>query len=235
MLQPFAAVLAGLMLVGTVAAQTLVVRADHWMPLNGMPDAPRPGFAIEILHHIFGAHDIRVDYQLDSWTRSVRQARNGDIDCVVGAYRGEAPDLMYPQQPLGYDETAFYVLSEDAWRYQGVESLEGQRLGVIDGYNYGTPLDEWLATPEGERAAQAIHGREPLKRNLRMLLAGRLDVIVESPFVMQALLRDLGLSEVVRSGMKGQAVRLSSQTVRGGQPFTPLARRRGGLRGCGSG
>ena len=187
----------GLFFFTAAGAQTLSIRADQWMPMNGDPGAPRPGFAIEILHAIFRPMGIRIDYQLDSWSRSVRLARNGDIDCIVGVYRGEAPDLLFPQQPLAFDETAFYVAAGSDWRYQGVDSLSGERVGVIDGYSYGDVVDDWLASDAGQASVAVVYGLQPLRRNLRKLLAGRLDVIIESPFVMEAMIRELRLSGAI--------------------------------------
>ena len=98
---------------------------------------------------------------------------------------------------MGYDETAFYVVADSDWRYTGVASLNGHRVGVIDGYNYGGVVDQWLASEAGQASAATVHGLQPLERNLRKLLAGRLDVVIESPFVMEAMIRELNLSAAV--------------------------------------
>lgn len=193
-----------LLFCGPVCAETLSIRADSRFPLNGEPGSERPGFAVEVLERIFSPHDIELDYQLADWSRSLEMVRDGQADCVVGAYKSESPGLAYPKTPLAWDTTAFYVPSESSWQYRGPASIEGLNLGVIAGYGYGEALDAWLAEHQGDGNVEFMHGRQPLRRNLMKLLNGRLDVVVESPFVMESLLRRMDLGDRVReAGTEG--------------------------------
>lgn len=177
-------------------ADTLRLRADHWYPFNAAPGDARPGFTIEVLEQIFSAHDTVLDYQLTSWSRALEQAHSGEADCVVGAYRDEAPGLLFPRQHFAVDVPTFYVLADDAWQYQGEASLAGKLVGVIADYSYGAVFDAWMrAHPQQVNVAS---GNRPLLNNVRMLLAGRVDVLVESPVVMSALMAGQGLAGVLR-------------------------------------
>lgn len=179
-------------------AESLSVRADYWYPFNGAPDSERPGFAIDILRHIFVSRGIRLDYQLEDWSHSLQMVRAGRIHCVVGAYKAEAPQLRYPQTPLAWDIAAFYVLADSDWQYRGAESLKDVRLGLVAGYGYGELLDDYIERHRGDDRLHFMHGREPLERNLKKLMRGRVDVLVASPFVMNSLLGRMGLREKVR-------------------------------------
>jgi polar amino acid transport system substrate-binding protein len=174
--------------------RTLSVRADQWYPLNGDPDSDRPGFAVEILRRIYSEAGIKLDYRLADWSRSLEMAEQGRIDCVIGVYRSEAPALAYPRTPLAWDVAALYVASGSDWHYQGLSSLEAVSLGVIADYGYGVPLDDYIAENRGSERVQFMHGRQPLRRNLKKLISGRVDVLVESPFVMESLLRRMNLT-----------------------------------------
>jgi len=177
-------------------ADTLRLRADHWYPFNATPGDARPGFAIEVLEQIFQAHDIALDYQLTSWSRALEQAHGGEADCVVGAYRDEAPGLLFPRQHFAVDVPTFYVLAEDPWQYRDEASLAGKLVGVIADYSYGAVFDAWMqAHPQQVNVAS---GDRPLLNNVRMLLAGRVDVLVETPVVMDALLAEHGLNDALR-------------------------------------
>lgn len=171
-------------------AQTLTVRADYWYPVNGEPDAEKPGFAIEILRAIFEPVGIAVDYRLSSWSRSLEMAHTGQIDCVVGAYAGDAPDLLYPAIAMAIDDTAMYVVAGNDWRYHGLSSLDDLIIGAIADYSYGEQMDSYLASRQGDQRLQYLHGKHPLQRNVQKLLAGRIDVVIESPLVMEAMLRE---------------------------------------------
>lgn len=177
-------------------AETLRLRADLWYPFNAAPGDARPGFTIEVLEQIFSAHGIALDYQLAPWSRALELVHGGEADCVVGAYREEAPDLLYPRQYFAVDVPTFYVLAGDPWRYQGKASLDGKLVGVVDDYSYGEKFDTWMkAHPHQVNVA---YGDRPLLNNVRMLLAGRVNVVVETPAVMKALLSEHGLEDQLR-------------------------------------
>lgn len=173
----------------------LRVRADEWFPINGDPHAALPGFSIEVLREIFMPEHIDVDYQLMGWARSLDLTYSGDVDCVVGSYKSEGRGLLFPKYPLSYDTAAFYVLADNAWRYKGPASLDGTTVAVIADYSYGAEVDNWLAIRPPN--VHISHGREPLQRNLQMLLAGRVETLVASPLVMMHVLEQVGATNLV--------------------------------------
>ena len=186
-----------------IALERVSVRADEWFPVNGEPYADQPGFAIELLRQIFEPLEIEVDYRLLDWQRALELASTGGTDCVVGAYHSEAPLLQFPRMPLAYDQSAFYVATESDWHYQGLDSLNDRSIAVIGEYDYGAELDQWIA--QRPPNLHIAHGHDPLRRNLRMLLADRVDALVESVLVMDAMLAEQGLTgRVKRAGLIGE-------------------------------
>ena len=175
------------------------LRADNWYPINGDPAAPRPGFAIEVLHEIWGAAGYRIDYALKSWSTSLAQARAGEIDCVVGAYIADAPDLLFPDEYLIVDQLRFYVRYDTEWEYTGPGSLGSDqlRLAIIDAYAYGEPVDGWVAGARPEQLL--IHdGNEALDENLRAVITGDATALVDSVLVMSARLENAEIAQRIR-------------------------------------
>lgn len=196
-------VIAALVAAPVVFAETIRLRADSWFPVNGDPAAARPGYGIEVLSRVWSRYTL--DYQLMPWARSLDAVRAGDADCVIGAFPSDAPDLLYPRQPLGKDGVGVYVLQADSWVYDGVESLQRRNVAVISEYSYGDELDKWLGDPRNAIRVQMAHGAEALEGNIRKLLAGRVDVLLESPMIMNNALRRLNLDRLVRLAGEGQA------------------------------
>lgn len=186
--------LTALCLVVSVPADEISVRADEWYPVNGVPEAPRPGFAIELLSRIWADSGYSLDYRLAPWQQSIDQTRRGEVDCIVGAYRGDAPDLLFPEQHLIVDQVTFFVRDGEPWRYQGLASLEQTTVAVIEGYAYGEPLDSWLAGHQGDPELLVASDNNALEDNIRALLEGRVDVLVESTLVMSAKLEEMNLT-----------------------------------------
>ncbi|HEY9032386.1 MAG TPA: transporter substrate-binding domain-containing protein [Pseudomonadales bacterium] len=182
-------------LVVPVMADTVSLRADPWYPYNGQPDALQPGYMIEIARQIFAEQGLALDYRLLNWERSLAGVREGTIDCVVGAYKSDAPDLLFPEHSFGLDTIGFFAAGAASdWRYEDMRSLYNKRIGVIASYSYGSEIDRFVADNADSHWVHTARGNQPLQRNIQMLLAGRLDLLIESVVVMQATLAAMGLS-----------------------------------------
>jgi polar amino acid transport system substrate-binding protein len=171
----------------------LTIRADVWFPINGLPNSDKPGYMIEIASTIMKNHGREVDYRTMPWERSLDQVRKGNFDCVVGAYKEDAPDFLFPEQPWGRIETLFYAKSDSTWRYEGIESLKSITLGTIGGYAYSEEFDAYIEQNKSSSKVQVINANNALEQNIKKLLAGRIDALVESDLVLEAKLQEMGL------------------------------------------
>lgn len=172
-------------------AETVVIRADHWFPMNGKPGDANPGFMIEIAKRTLAQGGHSVDYDLMPWERALHSAENGTIDCVVGAYKSDAPNLLFPENSQGLDATGTFVKKGSSWRYSDLDGLKSVQIGAIAGYSYGDDLDAFIE--QNPQKVQLLSGDTALEQNIRKLLGGRIDVILESPAVFSAKLKELNL------------------------------------------
>ena len=164
--------------------------------MNGDPTSEKPGYMIELAKAILEPQGITVDYQLKPWSRSIQETRIGKSDCVVGAYKVSVPDFIFPKQHWGLDQTLFYTLANDNWRYLGdVRALDKRKMGVISDYSYGKKLDEIFIKIN----AQSAKGDNALETNIKKILTGRSDTMIESHDVMVAKLMEMQLSDKIIS------------------------------------
>lgn len=185
---------------GFATAATITVRADSWPPYNDEPNSEHPGYMIEIAEAIFAAHGHDIDYQLMPWARSLDAVQKGTYDAVVGTDPAESPELIFPNEPFGVNQNGFFVKKGSAWKYSGIESIKQIRLGVVDGYGYYEDLDTYIEDYKGNKLFAAT-GDDALSKLLKMLKAGRLDVVIENVNVMTQVLKDVNLSgEIVNAG-----------------------------------
>jgi polar amino acid transport system substrate-binding protein len=92
-----------LVLVGflsTVQADDLVVAADSWCPFTCPPQYGMNGINVEILAEIYGAVGTRVGYRNLGWSEALSKVRTGEFGAVVGAIKGDAPDFIFPEEPI---------------------------------------------------------------------------------------------------------------------------------------
>ena len=181
-------------------ASTLTVRADNWPPYNGDPTAAKPGYMIEVLKEIFEPQGITIDYQLMPWTRALHDVNTGKFDAVVGTDAEESPEMILPEENFGLLSNAMYIRKNTAWRYKGVSSLEGMRLGVIDGYSYGPVVDAYIEQNRNSGKVFVVNGDDALPKLIKMLQAGRIDVVVEDANVMMYTLGSLSATNIVAAG-----------------------------------
>ncbi|MGE8497631.1 MAG: substrate-binding periplasmic protein [Pseudomonas sp.] len=174
-------------------AETLVIAADIWCPINCAEDAERRGIFVELAEQIFGEHGISVEYRAINWARALHETRSGRIDAVVGAGVSDAPDFLFGNEPTGISHSCFYARPEQAWRYQGLGSLGAVTLGAINGYAYGEEIDRYIrADDPGQQRVQLVSGDHALAINVDKVLLGRIDVTLENTWVMGAFLSQAG-------------------------------------------
>jgi polar amino acid transport system substrate-binding protein len=115
----------------------------------------------------------------------------------VGAYKEDAPDLSYPEEAQAIDDTAFWSRPGKQWTFDQKHLLT-TKIAVIGGYHYdGGILDAHIDANQSGGLVHAAKGNDALEKNIKMLLAGRVDIVVESPSVMSAKLKHLGKADQV--------------------------------------
>lgn len=185
------------------AAQSISVRADQWMPVNGRPgDSGAEGLYIDILRAVGQTHGTTVDYQLQGWEDAVKGAQAGRTDCVVGATREDAPGLRFAARPWLVGHTAWYRGADrEEIQAATIADLANFKLGVIGGYAYGDDVDTLLNAQPAERLESVTSSRDPLNALIMRLVTGRIDLALETDFVMQAKLRQMQLADrIVQAG-----------------------------------
>lgn len=191
--------------VNSALADTVSIRADSWFPMNGEPNSDAPGYMIELATKIFSEAGHTVDYRTMPWERALLTVREGQFDCVVGAYKEDAPDFVFPTESWGLDQPTFYVNKETQWTYDGIASLDNITLGVIGGYSYSEALDTYVSA-NAKGNISTVKGDGALEKNIKKMLAGRISATIESNLVMDAQLKKTGnTDDIVKAGKLGDS------------------------------
>lgn len=166
-------------------AADIIIAADQWCPYNCDPASERPGIMVEVARRAWEPAGHKVVYRVMPWARALAEADAGAISGAIGAYPEEARTLIYPATPLAMSRNVLAVRADDPWQWRSVTSLEAIALGTIKNYSYGPVLNDYIeANGANPARIQPITGDEPLKVNLRKLLAGRIGATVEDANVL---------------------------------------------------
>ncbi len=176
---------AAIAMVGTARADEITLAADVWCPYNCTPGSERPGYMVEIAARAFGPAGHKLIYKTMPWARALSDAEAGKITGVFGASPEEAPGLLYPKQPLAQSRNMLAVRAGDSFVWASPKSLEPFALGIMLDYSYGPLLDPYIkANLKNPNRIQVLGGDEPLKGNLRKLLAGRIGATIDDANVL---------------------------------------------------
>ncbi|MFT6735700.1 MAG: polar amino acid transport system substrate-binding protein, partial [Polaribacter sp.] len=133
------------------------------------------------------------------WARAIIEGEKGYVDAVVGAFKDDAPSFIYPKEELGLISNSFFTTNNMNWLYLGTNSLNSIRLGVIKGYDYGKLLSQYIQRNTNNSRLVVLTGeKDVLSRAVNMLLADRIDVLVESDIIFWYRVNQLGLSEQMK-------------------------------------
>ena len=170
--------------------------ADEWCPYNCAPNTDTPGFMIEIARYAFERLGYTIRYEKVPWARAIYETREGRYDGIVGAGREETPDFIFPEHELGRAVHVFYVRQGTAWKYSGLASLEQISLGVIRDYSYGNLYETYIEPNKADgKRIQMVSGATGLMQNIKKLLAGRIDALIEDRAVFRHYLHQANIPD----------------------------------------
>lgn len=149
----------------------------YWCPFSCTAGSSREGFTVEIIRWIFAQHAIPVRLVNENYSRALSDVRSGRYTASPSTLKDEAPDFVFPDEAISFNRFCFYTRTNDDWRYGGVPSLAGRRIGIIQGYAYGAALDAYIRQ-HGE-AFQVLAGNELTTRLIQQLILKRIDTFVE--------------------------------------------------------
>jgi len=175
--------------------KTLSVVADSWCPYNCDPTSKYAGYIVEILHAVFEPAGYQIKYNKTPWTRAIQGTRNGKYDIIIGAYRSDAPDFIFPKNPVGASQNVMARRKNDPWTYRGVGSLKDQAIAIVDGYSFGEELDVYLNN--SDHNVIKLHGEDALRRALNMIRGATLHGVLDDANVLSYKIVDQGLEAVI--------------------------------------
>ncbi|WP_342118982.1 substrate-binding periplasmic protein [Pseudoduganella sp. OTU4001] len=169
------------------AEQTVRLASDAWCPfVCASGEHLAGGYLVDAAAAALASQGLQATPVLMPLNRAMRETVVGRID---GVYAPAIDARLRLSTPLAYSRACFYTLSDSKWRYRGMASLAGQQVAIIDDYGYdGGPMDEYISKYRKQPARLKLaFGQTAGTSNLRMLLYGRVPVVLEHEAVMAQL------------------------------------------------
>ena len=166
-----------------VQEKTLKLASTEWCPFICNSES-RPGVIVEYLRELLARENITLEVDLLPWSRAILQARNGKYHGLLTSTAQEAPDFMFPHLPTGKYQMCFFSVNPREFVYVNRASLRHIRLGVVQNYGYGEPIDSVIKSPRPAELIFEVASATPLKQLIKMANVGRIDMLIEDKLVM---------------------------------------------------
>jgi polar amino acid transport system substrate-binding protein len=171
--------------IGPVLAETIKARSDRWCPYNCEPQSSKPGIFVEQLQIIFKKAGIVIDYAVLPWAQSVADVRSGRFDAAIGVAGPDAKGMIHTLIPQDITNTCAFGLNNSKISIHKATDLKKLKsIGVVKDYSYGDFTDKMLTSPDLKEKVSAMATDEALNINIRRLLDGKIEALLEDSNVM---------------------------------------------------
>lgn len=177
----------------TVEADTITLRADSWCPYNCQPGSDFEGYLIEVVREVFAKKGHTVDYQLLNWAQSIKETKEGKFNGIVGAYKEDAPDFIFPRITFTTSTQKIFTLPKSKWSFTGIKSLAGQKIGVVKNYSYDEATDAFIKNKNP--AFVVLSGDDVQEKMISLLQKKQLTAIYEDPTVIAYSMKKMKVAQ----------------------------------------
>lgn len=156
----------------TPLKQVIHINAIDWCPQICL-DSNNPGYVVELVKKVFENTQYQLSIHVFPWSRAIMNVSSGKADALLSPAKSEAPNLLYPDLPVGYQQMCFFTLYSSSWHYEGISSLKGLQIGIAT----DTSIDElnvFVKDNPSQFQFQPYHERY-IAQNIAKLEKGRID------------------------------------------------------------
>jgi polar amino acid transport system substrate-binding protein len=184
------------------ASDSVVLVADYWCPYNCEPNSENEGILIDIARIAFAKKGIKVDYQIQSWSKAVDDFNNSRIDGVIGAIQGDVENPVFPSVEQANGMVSAFTLKNTTWVYDGPNSMNNKVLGIIEAYTYANDVkayiySNYIAKPENFIFSTAENAMED---NISKLQKGEIFVYIEDENVVSMYMKENNITNIRNAG-----------------------------------
>lgn len=186
-----------------VETEVIHIDAIDWCPQICL-DANRPGYVVELIKKIFENTQYQLSIHIYPWSRAIKNVSSGKADALLSPAKSEAPNLLYPELSVGYQQMCFFTLRNSSWHYDGTSSLKGLRIGIATDTSI-EELNSYVESHPWQFQFQPYHERY-LAQSIAKLEKGRMDSFLFTKNSTLFALHELGkLNEIKEVGCVSKA------------------------------
>jgi len=217
----FLMLLASIVLPKTVSAETVKVCLDPWPPMTIFTTETqnRRGVVMDMMSDIYEKAGYTLEVFQVPYARGLQMVSDGICDMLPEKEFSPIVDqnFVYADQATFEYPTAFIIRRDDAWRYNGIESVYGRRIATGEGWDYSSMSKDYqnhLDAPANKDLIEMISGdANVVERILAMIAAGRVDMYADNVLVLNYVLNKTDLNETLQIVTPGLEKKLVEKPI----------------------
>ncbi|WP_339408892.1 substrate-binding periplasmic protein [Pseudomonas sp. EA_35y_Pfl2_R5] len=179
------------LLIAPLSARELLAVGSNFPGVFEQNGSGYSGLATSVLRQALEPLGYQVRFELHPWARAQHMVARGEGDILIGPYKNAAREQLFAfsARPFYRDHIVFYRPRGRGLRWDGdYQQLLGRRIGVVRGWVYGAHFDS-------RREQLKLVTVQGVENGLKMLGAGRLDLLASNQRNTQPVLVALGLAD----------------------------------------
>jgi polar amino acid transport system substrate-binding protein len=149
-------------------ASVLIGAENDWYPYSAERQGRAQGMTVELVGAAFAAVGIQARFDVLPYARCMSQTRSGGLVACFNTTRTALieADYLWPARPMFEERFLIYARADDdSGNALQVRDLEGQKVAVTRGYEYGSEFDA------NTRVERVVTSHD--ENNFRLVLRGR--------------------------------------------------------------
>jgi polar amino acid transport system substrate-binding protein len=176
--------------------KTIKIASIDWCP-QLCPGREQQGYVTDIVREVYSALEYELIIDFFPWSRAIKVVRNGEYDALLSPAKPEAPDLIYPDNPVGFQQMCFFTLNKFNWQYSGPESLARLDIGIASDTSI-EELNVYIANNASQFQFQPYLDRY-VEQNANKLLKHRIDTFLFTLNTTLFELKELGMDDQIKN------------------------------------
>lgn len=174
------------------AKNSFRIVTDQWPPYVYLENDKIVGIDVDIALAVLKRIGIKANINLLPWKRSLTLVKNLGADAILSAAITDDRKqfLYFPSEPISSGATVFFQRKPRNIITNGLDGLNGLKVGAMLGYKYCDELDRSPVLLGASRVAS-------LDQIFNMLMSDRIDLVVESEAVGMYKIKEMGLLDEI--------------------------------------
>ncbi len=175
-------------------ADTIRIAAIDWCPFICLNDE-NPGFLVEYVNEIYKRSNKSLNITIYPWSRAIKRVKEGKDHALLSPAKHEAPDLVYPDTPIGAQRWHFFKLKTNPWTSSA--SFDGVKV-IYPKDALPRPLEKYKNLIGFK---EKPYNDKYLNSSIAMMLKNRIDLLVSHYSTTTLYLKKNNLeNEIISSG-----------------------------------